>query len=195
MYSFKDELREALENCVGKVIGDSSDTIAEMLHAFNATYKNVIVTFSKTPAGATIVVKDGTTPVLAEQDGTYILHEKAYTYDATATGYISKLAQALVVNQVDVTAGTKTVTVELEKYCLVTFTKTPEGLTLVVKNSEGDTVTPEADGTYKLIAGTYAYDASADGYTAVTDQELVISSGDATGGTKTVAITLESSGT
>src|SRR5690606_27206580 len=85
--------------------------------------------------------------------------------------------------------GTKEVTVTMVKYCVVTFTKTPSNATLVVK-LDGDTVTAEQDGTYKLIADTYTYDLSAEGYVTQEAVELVISAGDATTGTKTVVATL-----
>lgn len=46
----------------------------------------------------------------------------------------------------------------------LTFTGLPEGGTLLVRDSQGQTVTPQSDGTYLLPEGTYTYTASAFGY-------------------------------
>lgn len=78
-------------------------------------------------------------------------------------------------------------------HCIVTFapidSSTSEaitGATIVVKKAT-TVIAPETNGTYKLVADTYTYDISAEGYVTQTDVELVISSGDATTGIKTVA--------
>ena len=77
---------------------------------------------------------------------------------------------------------------------VVTFTKTPSDLTLVVKDADGTTVSAEGDGTYILTIGSYTYTASSTGYTTQTDVALVISNADAVTGTKTEVVTLVSSG-
>lgn len=73
--------------------------------------------------------------------------------------------------------------------CVVTFTKTPVTATVVVKF--GSTVVPpQSDGTYKLTAGSYTYDASASGYTGTAGTSLVIAAEDITAGAKAVTVTL-----
>lgn len=114
MYSLKDELKEALENCSGKVIEGEHDTIAAMVHAFNGLYKGIVVSFVKTPANANIVVKDAQGKTVApEANGTYRLAEGVYSYSATADGYTPVEDQELILTATDVAAGTKTVTVTL----------------------------------------------------------------------------------
>lgn len=186
--SFKKEVAQVLQNLSGKTVETTGKTFSEMLRGFNLQY-TCIVTFALTPDNATIVLKKGTTIIAPEEeDGTYALKEGVYTYDAIAPGYTSKLAQSLTITNSEETTGTKTVTVALAT-CVVTFTKTPSDLSLVVK--KGTTIiNAEQDGTYLLPADTYSYSASADGYDSVEDVELVISSGDQTNGTKTVAVTL-----
>lgn len=71
----------------------------------------------------------------------------------------------------------------------VTFTKTPTTARIVLKDSNGNVIGSNIDGSYLLKVGTYTYDAIADGYTPKTSQSLTIASGDITSG-KTVAVTL-----
>lgn len=155
--------------------------------------KYAVVTFTKVPTSATIVLKSGANTVAPEANGTYNLAAGSYTYTASADGYVTKTDEALTVAAGDVTAGTKAVNVTLVKYCVVTFTKTPADLTLVVK-SGANTVTANANGTYNLIEGNYTYTATKEGYTTITDEALAISSAEVTTGTKTVTVTMTASG-
>lgn len=77
---------------------------------------------------------------------------------------------------------------------VVTFTKTPSDLTLVVKDADGETVTAEVGGTYILTIGSYTYTASATGYVTQTDVALAIANSDAVTGAKAVTLTLVSAG-
>lgn len=184
---FKEEVAQTLQNLSGKTVIAKGKTLSEVFRAFNLQY-TCIVTFTKTPTDAVIIVKKGTTTIVPESDGTYALKEGSYTYDVTRAGYADKTAQALVITNADETTGTKTVEVTLST-CIVTFTKTPEDLTLIVKKGT-TTLVPEENGTYMMPAGTYSYSATAEGYVPIEDTELVISTGDQTTGTKTVTITL-----
>lgn len=74
--------------------------------------------------------------------------------------------------------------------CKVTFSTTPATATIVVKDSNGDTVAKNSDGKYHLKEGSYTYDASAEGYTSKTNQSLTITNSDEATGTKTVTVTL-----
>lgn len=196
----KDALHKALQNVTGKSIADKHyETTLDVLNAYNALYE-CTVTFALTPSTATVVVKKAGVVVPANDDKTYSLKEGAYTYDVSNAGYVSKLAQALTITNTDETTGTKEVAVTLTKYAVVTFapidsdTSDPvTGATVVVKKGE-TTMTANENGTYNLVADTYAYDISADGYASQTAVELLVSSSDATNGTKTVATVLVADG-
>lgn len=192
----KDALHKVLQNVTGKSIADKHyETTLDVLNAYNALYE-CTVTFALTPSTATVVVKQAGVVVPANDDGTYSLKEGSYTYDVSNAGYVSKLAQALTITNADETTGTKEVTVALTKYCVVTFAPVDSvsseaitGATIVVKKGE-TTFTANANGTYNLVADTYAFDISKTGYVAQTAVELVVSAGDVTTGTKTVATAL-----
>lgn len=75
--------------------------------------------------------------------------------------------------------------------CTVTFSTTPEAATIVVKDSQSQTVVPTSAKVYSLAAGNYTYTATADGYTTIENASLTVSSSDVTTGTKTVNVTME----
>lgn len=195
----KDALHKVLQNVTGKSIADKHyETTLDVLNAYNALYE-CTVTFALTPSTATVVVKKAGVVVTANEDGTYSLKEGSYTYDVSNAGYVAKTAQALTITNADETTGTKTETVALVKYAVVTFapidsvsSEAITGATIVVKKLT-TVIAPETDGTYKLVADTYSYTISADNYVTQTDVELVVNSGDATTGTKTVATVLVAS--
>ena len=188
---YTDVWKEVLQNLSGKQVDGNFQELAELLDAFNALYL-CKVTFSTTPSGAIIVVKDSNGNEIGKSaDGTFHLKEGSYTYDASAAHYTSKTNQTLTITNADETTGTKTVNVTLDRAdCEVTFSTTPENATIVVKDSESETVSPDASGKYYLVAGSYTYTASAEGYTTKEDQALTITAGDVTTGTKTVTVEL-----
>jgi hypothetical protein len=197
MAKFNKELHEALENLDG-VEFTRGETAGKTLRNFNLQHVNVVVTFSPTPSDAVIVVKDAEGEVVAaNQDGTYTLHERTYTYTASKAGYMTKTVE-LTISQADITTGTKTVAVSLTAICRTTFSAkdsaTEEAITeftLIVKKGE-DIILPNTAGglVYDLPAETYAYTISKEGYVTQTDVELVIASGDVTTGTKAVVVSL-----
>lgn len=78
-----------------------------------------LVTFSTTPAdGVTIVVKQGSTVIAAEEEGVnagkYYMPAGTYTYTASADGYVTETDTEVTISAGDETNGTKTVTVTLE---------------------------------------------------------------------------------
>jgi len=75
--------------------------------------------------------------------------------------------------------------------CKVTFSTTPSGATIVVKDSNGDTIGKNTDGTYHLKEGNYTYTVSADHYVTKSNQTLTITNADETTGTKTVNVSLD----
>jgi hypothetical protein len=197
MAKFNKELHEALENLDGTEF-TRGETVGRTLYNFNTKHVDVTVTFSLTPSTAVVVVKDaeGET-VAANQDGTYTLHERTYTYTASNAGYLTK-TEELIISQADITTGTKTVNVSLTAICRTTFSAkdsvTEEaitGFTLIVEKGE-DIIVPNTAGglVYDLPAATYAYTISKEGYVTQTDVELVIASGDVTTGTKAVVVSL-----
>lgn len=76
--------------------------------------------------------------------------------------------------------------------CTVTFSTTPAEATIVVKDSQSQTVVPTSAKVYSLVAGSYTYTATADGYTTIENASLTVSASDVTTGTKTVNVTMES---
>lgn len=190
MERLTDLLKDTLQNLSGKDLTGNYVTLDELLKDFNNKYI-CEVTFSKTPSGATIVVKQNGVVINPDASGKYHLKEGSYTYDASAAHYTSKTNQALTITNADETTGSKTVNVTLDRAdCEVTFSTTPENATIVVKDSESETVNPDASGKYYLVAGSYTYTASAEGYVTKADQTLTIAAGDVTTGTKTVTVEL-----
>ena len=188
MRRITDSWQELLQNITGKSVDGSYNTMDELINAYNHLYV-CEVTFSKTPSNASVVVKSGSKTIESE-NGKYYLKEGSYTYTVSADHYTTKANQTLTITNSDETTGTKTVNVSLDRSdCAVTFTLSPETATLVVKDSESNTVSP-VSGVYYLTAGSYTYTASAEGYTSQENQSLTISAGDVSTGTKTVSVTL-----
>jgi hypothetical protein len=192
----KNALQKILQNVTGKSIAVKHyETTLDVLNAYNALYE-CVVTFSLTPSTAKLVLKQGTTVIEPNEDGTYSVKEGTYTYDVSNAGYVSKTAQSLTITNSDETTGSKTVEVSLTKYCVVTFAPKDSvseelitGATIVVKKG-ATTITANANGTYNLVADTYAFDISKTGYVAQTAVELVVSAGDVSTGTKTITTAL-----
>jgi hypothetical protein len=74
------------------------------------TLTTCVVTFSLTPADATVVVKQGDTVIEPQENGTYLLIAGTYTYSVTKEDYTPLEDQELVISSSDVTTGSKTVT-------------------------------------------------------------------------------------
>lgn len=111
----KDALHKVLQNVTGKSIADKHyETTLDVLNAYNALYECVL-TFALTPSTATVVLKQGTTVIQPNEDGTYSVKEGTYTYDVSNVAYTSKLSQALTITNADETTGSKTETVSLNK--------------------------------------------------------------------------------
>jgi len=96
----------------------------------------------------------------------------------------------LTISSSDVTTGTKTVSVTLDKICAVSFTLTPASAILIVKDSSSQLIAP-VGGVYNLKAGSYTYSAVAISYISAENEPFTISAEDATAGTKTIEVTLE----
>ena len=57
---------------------------------------------------------------------------------------------------------------------IITFTTTPTSATITVKDEKGTIIQPSTEKTFKLKAGNYTYDATADGYFSKTNQKLPV---------------------
>ncbi len=60
------------------------------------------------------------------------------------------------------------------KTFIITFNTTPADATITVKDEKGKTIAPSTEKTYKLRAGNYTYDVTADGYFSKTEQKLPV---------------------
>lgn len=74
--------------------------------------------------------------------------------------------------------------------CKVTFSTTPATAVVTVKDSAGNSVGKDTDGSFHLKEGSYTYTASAEGYTTKENQSFTISNSDEATGTKTISVTL-----
>ena len=141
-------------------VSDSSQTITAELEISTApTYE---VAFSVTPSDATVAVKSGDTPVVAQADGSYLLPAGDYGYEVSAEGYVTKTGTFTVSDEA------KEVTVELEALPAsayrLTVTTYPKRASVVIRDSGGNPVTAEPDGSYLLPDGNYTYEVSMLGY-------------------------------
>lgn len=136
------------------------------------------VTFQTTPEDADITVRDANGSVQSGTNGVYSLREGEYTYTVSKYGWTTRQGSLTV-------TGDQTVQVTLEQLPMfdVTFRITkPEdtGEPQVVIQLDQQTIAPEADGHWRLTAGTYSYTIKATackkltGEFTVTDQDLTL---------------------
>ena len=187
----KEGLIALAKNLGGKTV--TGATKGEVLKNFDLHYTTVDLTITTTES-AVITLKKGSTigsgDAVSAVSGKYPVTIGAYNYSIALAGHFTATG-VINITLDDAKAEEKAVSALLVKYCVVTFNKTPAGLTLVVKQG-ATTIDAEGDGTYKLAAGDYTWTASADDYTTKEDEALTISAGDVTTGTKAVTVTLES---
>ena len=107
----------------------------------------------KTPAGATVVLKDRSGAEITGKNGAYTVAAGTYTYTVSKFGYKTETGSITVNADVN-----KTVTLSELASCTLTFAVTPAGAKVTVTHPVGGTIAPETDGGYKLYLGeTYAY--------------------------------------
>lgn len=148
------------------------------------------ITFDVNPTWATVEVYSSNgllyTP---NNDGSYSLPSGNYTYNVSARGYESVTDLALLVED---EGFEEPVTLVIDaEYSIVTLEKDPVDMDLTLY-LDGDEVIENPNLTYSLGEGTYAYNASAEGYISVEDVELVIGENDL-GEEKTVNVALDKS--
>ena len=108
----------------------------------------------KTPAGATVVLKDRSGAEITGKNGAYTVAAGTYAYTVSKYGYKTETGSITVNADVN-----KTVTLSELASCTLTFAVTPaENAKVTVTHPVGGTIKPETDGGYKLYLGeTYAY--------------------------------------
>lgn len=108
----------------------------------------------KTPAGATVVLKDRSGAEITGKNGAYTVAAGTYAYTVSKFGYETKTGNITVSADVN-----ETVTLSELASCTLTFAVTPaENAKVTVTHPVGGTIKPEANGGYKLYLGeTYAY--------------------------------------
>lgn len=117
----------------------------------------------KTPAGATVVLKDRSGAEITGKNGAYTVAAGTYTYTVSKFGYKTETGSITVNANVN-----KTVNLSELASCTLTFAVTPKGGTVTVTHPVGGTIAPEADGGYKLYLGeTYAYTVTKENYVPV----------------------------
>lgn len=133
------------------------------------------------PSGGTILVE------IQDQDGTVVSTQDGINFRG------NKAMRQVIYEKQDLPYGNYTIKVSYqnsayaefdgffvyndegqESNYTVTFDKTPADAQVVVKNTQGDVVAPQADGSYLLVAGNYTYSAAAEGYTAVEDVAFTV---------------------
>ena len=118
----------------------------------------------KTPAGATVVLKDRSGAEITGKNGAYTVAAGTYAYTVSKFGYETEMGSITVNADVN-----KTVTLSELASCTLTFAVTPaENAKVTVTHPVGGTIKPETDGGYKLYLGeTYAYTVAKAGYIPV----------------------------
>ena len=118
----------------------------------------------KTPAGATVVLKDRSGAEITGGNGAYTVAAGTYAYTVSKFGYETETGSITVNADVN-----KTVTLSELASCTLTFAVTPaENAKVTVTHPVGGTIKPETDGGYKLYLGeTYAYTVAKAGYIPV----------------------------
>ena len=118
----------------------------------------------KTPASATVVLKDRSGAEITGKNGAYTVAAGTYAYTVSKFGYETETGSITVNADVN-----KTVTLSELASCTLTFAVTPaENAKVTVTHPVGGTIKPETDGGYKLYLGeTYAYTVAKAGYIPV----------------------------
>ena len=123
------------------------------------------VTFTVTPENAEVTIK-GQAGTYSGSNWTFALPDGEYDYTVSAFGYGAKSGKITVSGGV----VSESVTLSAVEKRTVTFDITPAGVNAAVTVTwNGQTISAESDGTYKLPDGEYTYTVRAKGYAKVTD--------------------------
>ena len=123
------------------------------------------VTFTVDPADAEVTIK-GQTGTQSGSNWTFALPDGDFNYTVSAFGYEAKYGKVTV----NGSAVSEAVTLFAVEKRTVAFNITPAGANAAVTVTwNGQTISAESDGTYKLPDGEYTYTVRAKGYAKVTD--------------------------
>ncbi len=157
-----DELK-ALAPTLGEPFITAPAGINDGYPVFEWQIPTYAVTFTVDPADAEVAIEGRT----GTHDGnvwTFTLPDGTYTYTVTAFGYEAK-SGTITVNGGEVS---ETVALTAMEKRTVTFTITPANASAAVTVLwNGQAISPEADGTYRLPDGEYTYTVKAKGYAKV----------------------------
>lgn len=141
----------------------------------------VTVSFDRIPAELTLTVfTENGEPVPAGEDGTYSLTPGTYRYLAECENYEDREESFTVCDtemtvQVTLSPLTAPETVPEETHAVrVTFHCQPGDLELTVLDAAGACVSPQEDGVFLLLPGSYCYEARRDGYTPAQDVAFLV---------------------
>ena len=123
------------------------------------------VTFTVDPADAEVTI-DGQSGTHSGSNWTFALPDGEYDYTVSAFGYGAKYGKVTV----NGSAVSETVTLSAIEKRTVAFNITPADVNAAVTVLwNGQTISPEADGSYRLPDGEYTYTVKAKGYAKVSD--------------------------
>lgn len=137
------------------------------------------------PVALTVVPKDaelllqneaGETMAAEQKDGTYTysLTEGEYTYTASAFGKVTKTGAIHITGDTPEEGVSEEIVLDDAARFAVTFTGLPHDVTPVITVTAGERkLEAEADGSWRLPAGTYEYVVKAKGYATVKGRILV----------------------
>ncbi|MCD7947519.1 MAG: S-layer homology domain-containing protein [Oscillospiraceae bacterium] len=151
---------------VTNTIGDTTYTAESDYAAVTVTATGnadaVAVAFSVTPSDAALVVIDlATGAVVSPVSGTEysLVVGGAYQYILTRDGYRTTEETFVITDTSDMT-----ITAQMQREATVTFSLAPATARVSLQDAQGNEISPQEDGTYCLVAGSYTYTVSADGY-------------------------------
>ena len=163
-----DELK-ALAATLGEPFLTAPADVNDGYPVFEWQIPTYAVTFTVDPAEAEVAI-EGRTGTHDSNVWTFTLPDGTYDYTVTAFGYETKSGTITVSGG----AVSETVALTAMEKRTVTFTISPANANAAVTVLwNGQTISPESDGTYRLPDGNYTYTVKAKGYAKVTDSLTV----------------------
>ena len=158
-----DELK-ALAATLGEAFITAPAGINDGYPIFRWQVPTYAVTFTVDPADAEVTI-DGQSGTHSGSNWTFALPDGEYDYTVSAFGYKAKSGEITVKG-----GAVKTVTLSAVEKRTVAFNIAPADVNAAVTVLwNGQTISPEADGSYLLPDGEYTYTVKAKGYAKVSD--------------------------
>jgi len=158
-----DELKALAPKLGGAFIKNSAG-INDGYPIFRWQIPTYAVTFTVDPADAEVTI-DGQSGTHSGSNWTFALPDGEYDYTVSAFGYKAKSGEITVKG-----GAVKTVTLSAVEKRTVAFNIAPADVNAAVTVLwNGQTISPEADGSYLLPDGEYTYTVKAKGYAKVSD--------------------------